>query len=49
MSRIFISHSSRNDDWAIALNDWLVREGWALRRFGRHKLAYVSRRWGLRR
>ena len=28
MSRIFISHSSRNDDWAIALRDWLVTEGW---------------------
>ncbi|HUK08432.1 MAG TPA: toll/interleukin-1 receptor domain-containing protein [Stellaceae bacterium] len=29
LSRIFISHSSRNDDWAIALRDWLVREGWS--------------------
>ena len=29
MSRIFISHSSKNDDWAIALKDWLVREGWS--------------------
>ena len=29
MSRLFISHSSRNDDWAIALKDWLVREGWS--------------------
>lgn len=29
MSRLFISHSSRNDDWAIALRDWLVREGWS--------------------
>jgi len=27
--RLFISHSSRNDDWAIALRDWLVREGWS--------------------
>jgi hypothetical protein len=23
-----MSHSSRNDDWAIALKNWLVREGW---------------------
>jgi formylglycine-generating enzyme required for sulfatase activity len=29
MSRLFISHSSRNDDWAIALRDWLVAEGWS--------------------
>jgi WD40 repeat protein len=29
VSRLFISHSSRNDDWAIALRDWLVREGWS--------------------
>ena len=29
MSRIFISHSSKNDDWAIALKDWLVHEGWS--------------------
>lgn len=29
MPRIFISHSSQNDDWAIALKDWLVREGWS--------------------
>jgi WD40 repeat protein len=29
LSRLFISHSSRNDDWAIALRDWLVREGWS--------------------
>ena len=29
MSRLFISHSSKNDDWAIALKDWLVREGWS--------------------
>ncbi len=29
MSRLFISHSSKNDDWAIALRDWLVREGWS--------------------
>jgi hypothetical protein len=26
---LFISHSGRNDDWAIALKDWLVREGWS--------------------
>ena len=29
MPRLFISHSSKNDDWAIALTDWLVREGWS--------------------
>jgi len=29
LSRLFISHSSRNDDWAIALRDWLVAEGWS--------------------
>jgi hypothetical protein len=29
LSRLFISHSSRNNDWAIALKDWLVREGWS--------------------
>jgi tetratricopeptide (TPR) repeat protein len=29
VSRLFISHSSRNDDWAIALRDWLLREGWS--------------------
>jgi WD40 repeat protein len=29
LPRLFISHSSRNDDWAIALRDWLVREGWS--------------------
>ncbi len=29
MSRLFISHSSKNDAWAIALKDWLVREGWS--------------------
>jgi WD40 repeat protein len=28
LSRLFISHSSKNDDWAIALRDWLTREGW---------------------
>ena len=29
MSQLFISHSSRNDDWAIAVRDWLVGEGWS--------------------
>ena len=29
MSRLFISHSSRNDNWAIALRDWLIAEGWS--------------------
>lgn len=29
MSRLFISHSSKNDDWGIALQMWLVREGWS--------------------
>ena len=29
MSRLFISHSSRNDEWAIALRDWLMAEGWS--------------------
>jgi hypothetical protein len=29
LSRLFISHSSKNDDWAIALKDWLVRQGWS--------------------
>lgn len=29
MSRLFISHSGSNDDCAIALRDWLVREGWS--------------------
>jgi len=29
LSRLFISHSSYNDDWAIALKDWLIREGWS--------------------
>jgi len=28
LPRLFISHSSKNDDWSIALKDWLVREGW---------------------
>jgi hypothetical protein len=30
MSRIFISHSSANNDWAIRIRDWLVSEGWGL-------------------
>lgn len=29
MSRLFISHSSHNDEWAIALRDWLMAEGWS--------------------
>ena len=29
LSRLFISHSSKNNDRAIALTDWLVREGWS--------------------
>ncbi len=29
MSRLFISHSSKNDAWAIALKDWLVGKGWS--------------------
>jgi hypothetical protein len=29
LSRLFISHSSRNDDWALALQAWLIREGWS--------------------
>jgi hypothetical protein len=29
LSRLFISHSSLNDDWALALQDWLIREGWS--------------------
>ncbi len=28
MSRIFLSHSSQNNDEAVALYDWLGREGW---------------------
>ena len=28
MSRIFLSHSSKNNATAIALRDWLVSEGW---------------------
>jgi Novel STAND NTPase 1/TIR domain len=29
LSRLFISHSSFNDDWALALQAWLIREGWS--------------------
>jgi hypothetical protein len=29
LSRLFISHSSKNDDFAIALKDWLIRDGWS--------------------
>jgi WD40 repeat protein/ABC-type uncharacterized transport system substrate-binding protein len=29
LSRLFISHSSKNDDWAIAIRDWLVDNGWS--------------------
>ncbi|MBM3599761.1 MAG: TIR domain-containing protein [Alphaproteobacteria bacterium] len=29
LARLFISHSSKNNDWAIALKDWLTREGWS--------------------
>lgn len=29
MSRIFLSHSSRNNAQAIALRDWLAANGWA--------------------
>jgi WD40 repeat protein len=29
LSRLFISHSSGNDDWALALQTWLIREGWS--------------------
>ena len=28
MARIFLSHSSANNDKAVALRDWLVGEGW---------------------
>src|SRR5262245_42169167 len=29
VSRLFISHSSANDNWALALQAWLIREGWS--------------------
>ena len=28
VSRIFLSHSSVNEAEAVALRDWLLREGW---------------------
>jgi WD40 repeat protein/tetratricopeptide (TPR) repeat protein len=28
MARIFISHSSRNNDWAVRVKDWLAANGW---------------------
>jgi hypothetical protein len=28
MSRIFLSHSSKDDFFAVALRDWLAEEGW---------------------
>src|SRR5438046_6652263 len=28
VARIFISHSSQNNDYAIALRDWLKEQGW---------------------
>jgi TIR domain len=28
LPNIFISHSGKDDDWALALRDWLAREGW---------------------
>jgi tetratricopeptide (TPR) repeat protein len=28
MSRIFLSHSSKDNDSAVALNDWLASQGW---------------------
>ena len=28
MSRIFVSHSSRNNDKAIEVRDWLAKNGW---------------------
>lgn len=29
MARLFISYSMKNSEYAIALRDWLVREGWS--------------------
>ena len=46
---ISYSHSSRNDDWTIALQMWLIREGWVLRHADCRKWANVSRRWRTRR
>src|SRR5258707_11297093 len=28
MSRIFLSHSSKNNERAVALRDWLAAQGW---------------------
>ena len=28
MTRLFISHSSRNNDKAIEVRDWLAKNGW---------------------
>jgi hypothetical protein len=28
VARIFISHSSRDNDWAIRVRDWLKENGW---------------------
>jgi hypothetical protein len=28
MSQIFLSHSSHNNDYAVALRDWLAEQGW---------------------
>jgi hypothetical protein len=28
MSQIFLSHSSKNNDSAVALRDWLLAQGW---------------------
>src|SRR5262245_10851675 len=28
MAMIFISHSSRNNDWAVRVKDWLAANGW---------------------
>lgn len=28
MSQIFLSHSSHNNDYAVALRDWLEEQGW---------------------
>src|SRR5208337_3896348 len=29
MPRIFISHSSKNDEWAHRIKDWLEKNGWS--------------------
>jgi hypothetical protein len=28
VSQIFLSHSSHNDDYVVALRDWLAEQGW---------------------